>query len=61
MQAPRIVVHPTAEVIPFRRPKQIKNKKRSARRAPPRLCVVLSFPAAGRSLAEAWQKVVGVN
>jgi hypothetical protein len=59
--ASRIVIHPAAELIPFRRPKQIKNKKRSVRKAHARPCVVLSFPAAGRSLAEAWRKVVGVN
>ena len=48
----------TAEVIPFRRPKQTKNKKRSARKARKSASVLLDFPAAGRDLAAAWSKVV---
>jgi hypothetical protein len=43
-------------VIPFRRPRRIKNKKRAGRKV--RAGVLLCFPVAGRNLAEAWSKVV---
>jgi len=49
---------PTAQVIPFRRPKQSKSKKRFARKARKSAGVLLDFPAAGRDLAAAWSKVV---
>jgi hypothetical protein len=47
-----------AEIIPFRRSKQKKNKKRHGRTARLRKGVLLSFPVAGRNLADAWRKVV---
>jgi hypothetical protein len=47
-----------AEIIPFRRSKQKKNKKRRGHRARPCAGALLCFPIAGRNLAEAWAKVV---
>jgi hypothetical protein len=47
-----------AEIIPFRRPKEKKNKRRRGHKGRPCAGAVLCFPAAGRNLAEAWRKVV---
>ena len=47
-----------AEIIPFRRSKQKKNRKRPGRKARVRAGALLCFPIAGRNLADAWRKVV---
>ena len=47
-----------AEIIPFRRSKQKKNRKRRGHKARPCAGALLCFPVAGRNLADAWRKVV---
>jgi hypothetical protein len=46
-------------VIPFQRPRRIKNKKRPGRKA--RVCAgtLLCFPVEGCSLADRWRRVAG--
>jgi hypothetical protein len=47
-----------AEIIPFRRSKQKKNRKRRGHKARKSASALLHFPAGGRDLAAAWSRVV---